>query len=164
MKKRLRTIRERGRKTDMENINDYLKRGGKITVGPSTDAFPLDKPRSRVWNAPKHGHDKEICKDCKNVGRCEDPCAPLVWIDGNVPLKEKILSRDLSNYDYGDYNVILAEKISSSREINGEVISGIQNIRKKAIVVLIDNGFTIKDISTFFKCSERTIYRTKEKQ
>lgn len=147
----------------MDNVQRFLRNGGKITVCKPCEKIIDIKPKKRVWHAPQNGHDKAVCADCLNKGRCTDPCAPLKWIDGDVPLREKILKSDINEYDYEDYNAVLAAKISHTREINGEMIRSIANIKKKAIIILLDSGFKISDVSRFFRCSIRTIYRIKEK-
>jgi len=101
---------------------------------------------------------------CRYVGRCDLACGWAAHINGKSSMKELNISADMEGRDYADYNTVLAERMAHVREIHGEVISGIKDLRKKAITVLLDSGFQIPDVCAFFHCSVRTIYRIKERQ
>jgi hypothetical protein len=146
----------------MDNATRFLNDGGKITqCKPIEKSTKLKRYKKHTGKAPIDGHDRDICSSCPNVGRCEFPCSPLKWINGNQPRKE-ILLGDLSVFDYPDYNQVLAEQIESIREITKSYIEAIKDTQKRAIIVLLDNDFKIKQIAALCHLSERTIYRIKE--
>jgi hypothetical protein len=135
---------------------------------------PADMPKPRkIAPKPRFIEEEdplppvdEICvtAKCAHVGTCAGPCCWLAYVNGKAPQREESIGDDLEAYDYADYNTVLAERMAHVREIHGEIISGIKDLRKKAITVLLDSGFQIPDVCAFFHCSARTIYRIKERQ
>lgn len=57
---------------------------------------------------------KELRKVCHTV---KPVCAPLTWVDGNKPCKEKLyldMKKSSCGLEYRDYNKVLAEHIKDS--------------------------------------------------
>ena len=105
--------------------------------------------------------DKLICAGCANIQDCIAPCNPMVWIDGDKPRKEMLLKEDLGEYDYADYNAVLAERIEHEQEHFQRLVDKLDDERTQAIVVLLDNNFKIPAVARILKVSIRTIYRNK---
>jgi hypothetical protein len=141
-------------------IQDYLNKGGKITVCP-----PADKPvKSKIKQEPKiptNGHDKEICAACPNRGACMYPCEPLHWINGNVPLKERYLSEPIEEYDIPDYKAILydlSKTVSPEDRINE--IKKLRNFRVRAICAMLTVDIPTANIAALLHISRTHLYRT----
>lgn len=78
----------------------------------------------------------EICNFCKIAANCKtkDVCAPLDWIDGNKSRKEPLI-RDLSqstgDFEYSDYNTVLAELIEDKKY---KTETGIEKIKQILLI------------------------------
>lgn len=133
---------------------------------PADYQKPLNRKRARFIEEedPLPPID-EICvrMACAHVGKCETACAWMNHINGRAPLREIPAGEEIESLDYRDYNSVLAEMVETRREIRGEIIGGMVDLRKRAIVILIEEGFMIPDIARFFHCSQRTIYRMRKK-
>ena len=111
-------------------------------------------------------HD-ELCKDCPNKTikhnndkiPCPGKCLLIKWIGGNEPIKERLLD-DIKNkpLEPKDYNTELSELIENQRSKINHVFN-IDNIRQRAITVLLLAGITQNDISSLLSMSYRQINR-----
>ena len=100
----------------------------------------------------------ELCTGCKHIKKCTTPCKPMIWINGNTPLKEPLF-RDISDQDnIRDYNEELAELIEDRQQRIDKAV-GIEDIRQRAITILLLAGIKKKQIATLFSMSPRQIIR-----
>lgn len=136
--------------------------------------------RNRLWNPEhpakkrkktskaNHNLDDLICQQCQNREielpngdkfPCQHTCYPLSWTDGNTGLKETLLDK---HYEpSSDYNDVLAEHIKHRRFDYTRIESN--EIKVRAVAVLLESDFTIPEISKLLKCSTRNIYRIRIK-
>jgi hypothetical protein len=153
---------------DNDAVQEFLNNGGTITVCPPAEKFAkrakqqgigvyVERQRSHIQKLP----DKKICMTCPNMADCQNMCAPLLWINGNKPLREKLLDNDMEGVEYRDYKGVLAEQIESARERRVAFIEDILDVKKRAVIILLDEGFKIPQLAKLFRCSERSIQRYK---
>lgn len=112
------------------------------------------------WTAPAH-HDIQICPGCPNHGRCEFLCSPLQWVNGNAPLKERILDDPIEDtYDIPDYNAVLyelqAEAPADSRIAD---IAGVRDIQRRAICAMLAVDIPQARIARLLGIDRRRLYR-----
>jgi hypothetical protein len=144
----------------MNKIQVFIKNGGTIKQCPPCETLYREKPKVRVWHAPRNGHDRVICKDCENKGRCESPCFPLVWIDGNVERKEILLNELMLQYEHPDYKAILHDLSRHHDPPNRlEEIIEIQNVTHRAVCALMMARIPKAQIATLMKISRTQLYR-----
>jgi hypothetical protein len=145
---------------------DVSEKGGKV------------RHRNRLWRPPEGEEVKqtvikqpptdEVCFHCPNRIvdfnglriPCQNICAPLQWVNGNVPLKEAQLRENIE--PSSDYNEILAEQIEARRSNFTALIAEETNIRKKAVAVLLEAEFKIDEIARVMKVARRTILRMRK--
>ena len=144
----------------MDNIQEYIDSGHEITKCPPCVTLERSAATKRVWHAPKNGHDKEICSDCGNKGRCEKPCSPLKWIDGNVPRKENFITERMLMYAQEDYKDALAELAENKRfPITLTDIQAIKDTRSRAICALLMVKVPKRRIAKLLNISRTHLYR-----
>jgi hypothetical protein len=134
--------------------------GIKITICPPCDSFPTEKPKKKVWNAPRNGHDKELCAGCDNKGMCEYLCAPLKWIDGDIPRRENFINQRMLQYEHPDYKTIIYDL---SRHHNPpdrhEEIEAIKDMQIRAICAMLSFKIPKTQISTLLHISRTQLHR-----
>lgn len=134
--------------------------------------------RNRLWRPPggeeikqtvvKQPPSDEVCFHCPNRIfdfnglriPCQHTCAPLQWVNGNVPLKEAQLKENIE--PSSDYNEVLAEQIEARRSNFHSLIAEETNVRKKAVAVLLEAEFKIDEIAHVMRCARRTILRMRK--
>jgi len=141
-------------------IDSFIQNGGKIEHCPPCETFQYDKPKSRVWHAPKNGHDKEICAECKNKGRCEDPCSPLEWIDGNVPRRENFINERMLQFAQPDYKTIIYDLAQHHDPPDRqEEITAIKGIRVRAICAMMAVKISKQEITELLSITRMQLHR-----
>jgi hypothetical protein len=76
-----------------------------------------------------------VCEFCNNAQYCRIMCAPLCWVDGDVPRKERLL-RNISGIDaveWQDPKKVLAEIIEDRKQFLDRIIL-IKDCRLRLIV------------------------------
>lgn len=112
-------------------------------------------------------HDP-ICRHCSPdrrnfCGRQPDPCAPVVWIDGNHARREPLL-RDMSgDHDHNpiaarDYKTVLADALRA-RTGRIEDIRQIGDVRIRAIAALAYAGLSTAQIAGVMGVSRQSVWR-----
>ncbi len=138
--------------------------------------------RNRLWNPehekkqPKHKPtlklpDDPICEKCPNrlikyidAGEekempCRGECPPMRWIDGKEASKEALMSDiNAKDMEYRDYKDNLIEMMEH-QQTRIENALDFENVKHKAISILLLAGITQKDISKLFSMSYRQINR-----
>ena len=139
----------------------YIAGGGKINQCPPQDQFPVElPPKKKTWQCPQEGHDKEICKHCKNRGRCEFLCAPLEWIDGDVPRRENFINEIMFKFERQDYNTALYDLSQHKTPPNRqEEIAIIPDIQTRAILSMMSVRISKRQIASLLHVSRMTITR-----
>jgi hypothetical protein len=146
----------------MDNVQKYMQSGGIVTkCQPCETLYRPQKPQTRVWKAPPTGHDETICAACSNKGRCEDPCAPLVWVDGNKPLKERYLENPIEQTELtADYKIVLTD-LSSHYEPPDRIIDiiGIRDYRQRAICAMLSVQIPRQEIAKLLSITRQHLNR-----
>jgi hypothetical protein len=146
----------------MDNVKRFIDNGGQVKICPEykkgMKLRPL--PKKRVWHAPPDGHDVEVCASCANKGRCEDPCNPLKWINGDKPLKEKYLNEPIDAYEIPDYNLILYDLAQSTNPPDriGEIIK-IQDLRRRAICSMLAVKIPRQNIAALLSITRQHLHK-----
>jgi hypothetical protein len=148
----------KGGQMDRE-LQEYLDRGGTITQCPAVETLePCPKKKGR-----KQKERNELCDPCPNRKNCNGLCPPMAWINGNVELKEKILSNPYDDrHITEDYNAVLARIIDRVNQNNNNIILQIRAIkddRTKAIAALLHADFPVRQVAAFVRVSKSSIYR-----
>jgi len=109
---------------------------------------------------PKDGHDLAVCASCANKGHCENPCSPLKWINGDKPLKEKILDEPIDDFERPDYNVALYElsQTSTSSDRIEEIIK-VKDFRRRAICSMIAVQIPRANIAALLGITRQHLHR-----
>jgi hypothetical protein len=145
---------------EKQAVEGYIQAGGKINQCPPCDTLYRKPQKQKIWHAPQNGHDKEICKDCENKGRCEKPCIPLEWIDGNVERKEIFINERMLQYEHPDYKTIIYDLSNHKTPPNRlEEIIEIQNTTHRAICALMMARIPKKKIAMILNMSRTQLYR-----
>ena len=129
------------------------------------------RKRNRLWKperadncgnqaAPRRPPTDGVCMTCLNRPTCQNTCAPMLWVNGNVVLKETLLDEPVE--PSSDYNAILAEGIDTHRRDFSEHIDRVKNTKVKCVAILAEAGIKIEDIAKVMKCAKRTIYRIRD--
>lgn len=108
----------------------------------------------------KDGHDKELCASCANKGHCENPCSPLKWINGDKPLREKILEDPIDDYERPDYNIALYELSQQSMASDRiEEIIKVKDYRRRAICCMLAVQIPRANIAALLGMTRQHLYR-----
>uniref|UniRef100_A0A6M3J470 Uncharacterized protein n=1 Tax=viral metagenome TaxID=1070528 RepID=A0A6M3J470_9ZZZZ len=109
--------------------------------------------------APRSGHDKMICADCRNRGACFHPCAPLTWIDGNVPRRENFIHSKMLDYEQRDYKTVLYDlQCHHSPTDRIEQIGEIADIRIRAVCAMLAVDIPKANIADLLHISIRHLH------
>jgi hypothetical protein len=132
----------------------------KVTICPPCETLSRPQPRKKIWHAPQNGHDKEICAGCKNKGRCESPCSPLNWIDGNVPRRENFINEAMLKFNHPDYKDVLYDlSCHKNPQDRREDIKQITDIRIRAICAMLAVDIPKAEIASLLSISRVHLYR-----
>ena len=152
-----------------DRLNDYLQRGGKITVLPSQPDRRLTKEerkaikKQKAPKPPKNGHDPNICQLCRNKGYCPWPCHPLSYtINGIKPPQEEPFDPDHRPPPTIDYKDVLVEIMADkeARDIERlETIREIKPMRRRLIAAGLLAWMTQKEIASETHISQTRISR-----
>jgi len=149
----------------MSNVDDYIAAGGSVTQCPTIEP----KAKVKRKTIPKK-IDDELCQDCPNNQRgkkkkavCRGLCPPMAWINGNVPTREVLLSSiQTKNLEYKNYNDDLAELIEDHQYRLDKTLN-IEDMKQRAIAILLLAGFKQTDLKSIFFMSYRQINRIANK-
>ena len=111
----------------------------------------------------------DICNKCKARERCKTPCPPVdIWVDGNKPLRERLLNIDYDRFPNQDYKIKLIEAQESNRNKtkrsrHPEDFEQFRGDPRIHIITLALNArIKIKQIAWAMKLNERTVRRLKK--
>jgi hypothetical protein len=110
---------------------------------------------------PHKLYDKDICKPCKNKSLCDPPCEPLRWVNGNVALREKLLSEPLDDhFELIDYNSVLADLSHDfTPDTMIQNIISIKNHRVRLILAGLAVGIPRQKVASLLALSRTQLYR-----
>lgn len=90
---------------------------------------------------------------------CQNPCAPLTWINGRVPRKEPLLEDPREIYSQPDYNETLHNIIRAKQSDHITEIREIKDNKIRAIASMLYANMSVNQISRLLKCHRKTVYR-----
>jgi hypothetical protein len=117
-------------------------------------------PKVTVKIIPKNGFDS-LCKPCVHRGRiCDAPCIFLLYVDGSVGRKEKLIADHLEKYEQRDYKETLTD-LAGHYDPPGlsDSIMGMPNNRAKAIASLLYFKFNRLEASHLLHINPATLWR-----
>jgi hypothetical protein len=82
----------------------------------------------------------------------------MVWVNGNVPRREPLLSRPIDTGICSDYNDALHRYMRTTEERREEIME-IVNVKKRAIAALLYVDISVTDIGKLLGLSRGKIYR-----
>ena len=107
------------------------------------------------------GMDKQdqVCQTCKLKKDCKGTCAPMVWINGNKPLKESIMRDPIDCRGHGDYNEVLHNLIRSKQDDTKiEDIRMILDERIRSIAAMLHAHMPITSIARQLHLSRKHLH------
>lgn len=101
-----------------------------------------------------------ICEHCENRElSCVTACAPLTWINGNIPTRELLITDVSYNPDTQyNYNDTLADMISD-RNYRLSSLTDMKDIRNRAIAAMRAVQITQQQMADLLHMSRRQISR-----
>jgi len=108
-----------------------------------------------------------VCEFCMVKSFCSksrDKCAPLSWVNGDVPRHEKLVSelKNVHEMEYVDSNDILSERIEDCRERGNNQLVDILCISepsKRAAALFLWAGFSREQTASMLHFSNRHVNR-----